>query len=49
MTPFTGAGTQLRPCTLVCNGEREVLEIALDNGQRVELTADHRVFTRMAA
>jgi ribonucleotide reductase alpha subunit len=42
---FTGAGTQLRPCTLVCNGEREVFEIALDNGQRIELTADHRVFT----
>jgi ribonucleotide reductase alpha subunit len=42
---FTGARTQLRPCTLVCNGEREVFEFAFDNGQRIELTADHRVFT----
>jgi ribonucleotide reductase alpha subunit len=42
---FTGGKTQLRPCTLVCNGEREVFEIAFDNGQCIELTADHRVFT----
>jgi ribonucleotide reductase alpha subunit len=42
---FTGGKTQLRPCSLVCNGEREVFEIAFDNGQRIELTADHRVFT----
>ena len=42
---FTGAKTQLRPCKLVSNGEREVFEIGFDNGQRVELTADHRVFT----
>jgi ribonucleotide reductase alpha subunit len=42
---FTGSKTQLRPCTLVCNGEREVFEIGFDNGQRIELTADHRVYT----
>jgi ribonucleotide reductase alpha subunit len=42
---FTGAKTQLRPCALVCNGEREVFEVALNNGQRIELTADHRVYT----
>ncbi|HUN76106.1 MAG TPA: ribonucleotide reductase N-terminal alpha domain-containing protein [Steroidobacteraceae bacterium] len=42
---FSKAKTDLRPCTLVCNGEREVFEVAFDNGQRIELTADHRVFT----
>src|SRR6185437_6207550 len=42
---FTGAKTQLRSCKLVCNGEREVFEVALNNGQRIELTADHRVYT----
>jgi ribonucleotide reductase alpha subunit len=42
---FTGAKTQLRPCQLVCNGEREVFELCYHNGQRIELTADHRVYT----
>src|SRR5579883_3314799 len=31
---FTGAKTQLRPCRLVCNGEREVFEVALDNDRK---------------
>ena len=42
---FTGNKTQLRPCTLVENGTREVFEVAFKNGQRIELTADHRVYT----
>ncbi len=42
---FTGRKTELRPCTLVQNGEREVWELRFDNGQRIELTPDHRVFT----
>ncbi len=42
---FTGRKTELRPCTLVQNGEREVWELRFDNGQRIELTPDHRVYT----
>ncbi|MGF1529147.1 MAG: LAGLIDADG family homing endonuclease [Candidatus Competibacterales bacterium] len=42
---FTGNKTQLRPCTLVENGTREVFEVAFKNGQRIELTAYHRVYT----
>ncbi len=42
---FTGGRTALRPCTLVRNGEKPVFEVAFDNGQRIELTADHRVCT----
>ncbi|HBK47666.1 MAG TPA: ribonucleoside-diphosphate reductase [Xanthomonadaceae bacterium] len=42
---FSGDRTDLRPCTLVRNGEKEVLEVCFGNGQRIELTADHRVYT----
>jgi Ribonucleotide reductase, alpha subunit len=42
---FTGNKTELRPCTLVQNGLREVFEVAFSCGLHIELTADHRVFT----
>ncbi|MBK1674450.1 ribonucleoside-diphosphate reductase [Ectothiorhodospira shaposhnikovii] len=42
---FSGQKTDLRPCTLVENGTREVFEVRFDNGQRIELTADHQVYT----
>ena len=42
---FSGNKTDLRPCTLVRNGEKEVFEVRFANGQRIELTADHRVHT----
>ncbi|NIR29383.1 MAG: ribonucleoside-diphosphate reductase [Gammaproteobacteria bacterium] len=42
---FSGNKTDLRPCTLVRTGEREAFDISFDNGQRIELTADHRVYT----
>ena len=42
---FSGSKTDLRPCTLVENGEREVFNVAFNNGQRIELTSDHRVYT----
>ncbi|HEY1726150.1 MAG TPA: LAGLIDADG family homing endonuclease [Steroidobacteraceae bacterium] len=42
---FTRNKTELRPCAIVCNGEREVFEVSYANGQRIELTADHRVYT----
>jgi ribonucleotide reductase alpha subunit len=42
---FSGSKTDLRPCTLVCNGQREVFDVSFENGQHVELTADHRVYT----
>ena len=42
---FSGNKTDLRPCTLVRNGEKEVFEVRFRNGQRIELTADHRVHT----
>ncbi|MCD9006951.1 hypothetical protein LDO31_12025 [Luteimonas sp. XNQY3] len=42
---FSSAKTDLRPCTLVRNGEKEVFEVRFGNGQRIELTADHRVWT----
>ena len=42
---FTGAKTDLRDCTLVRNGEKEVFDVSFHNGQRIELTKDHRVYT----
>lgn len=42
---FTGNKTDLRPCTLVCTGRKEVFDVRLANGQHIELTADHRVYT----
>lgn len=30
---------------VVCNGEREILEIETENGQTLKLTADHRIMT----
>lgn len=42
---FSASKTDLRPCTLVRNGEKEVFDIRFANGQRIELTADHRVYT----
>ncbi|MGM0412531.1 MAG: LAGLIDADG family homing endonuclease, partial [Pseudomonadota bacterium] len=42
---FSGGKTDLRPCNLISNGEREVFEYRFDNGQRIELTADHQVYT----
>lgn len=42
---FSGNKTDLRPCTLVRNGEKEVFDLRFSNGQHIELTADHRVYT----
>jgi len=42
---FSANKTDLRPCSVICNGAREIFEVAYDNGQRIELTADHRVYT----
>ena len=42
---FSNQKTDLRPCTLVENGTREVCEVRFENGQRIELTADHQVST----
>lgn len=42
---FSGNKTELRPCKLVRTGEKEVFDVRFGNGQRVELTADHRVYT----
>ena len=42
---FSRNKTDLRPCTLVRNGEKEVFDVRFANGQRIELTADHRVRT----
>lgn len=42
---FSKNKTDLRPCTLVTNGHKEVFELRFSNGQRIELTADHRVYT----
>lgn len=42
---FTNRGTQMRPARIVQNGVRDVFEVRLANGQRIELTADHRVHT----
>ena len=42
---FSRNKTDLRPCTLVRNGEKEVFDVRFANGQHIELTADHRVCT----
>jgi len=42
---FSKNKTDLRPCTLVRNGEKEVFKVAFTNGQSIELTADHKVYT----
>ena len=42
---FSGNKTDLRACTLVRNGEKEVFDVRFANGQHIELTADHRVHT----
>ena len=42
---FSGRGTQMRPARIVQNGTREVFEVRLANGQRIELTENHRVHT----
>ena len=42
---FSKDGTSLRPCEIVVRGKKPVLEIQLKNGQKIELTEDHRVYT----
>lgn len=42
---FSKEGTSLRPCEIVVRGKKQVLEITLKNGQKIELTEDHRVYT----
>lgn len=42
---FSKEGTSLRPCEIVVRGKKAVLEIQLKNGQKIELTEDHRVYT----
>ena len=42
---FSANKTDLRPCTLVRNGEKEVFDVRFANGQSIELTADHRAYT----
>ena len=42
---FSHNKTDLRPCQLIQNGEREVFDVQFTNGQQIELTADHRVYT----
>lgn len=42
---FSKDGTSLRPCEIVVRGKKQVLEITLKNGQKIELTEDHRVYT----
>ena len=37
--------TQLRPCTLIKNGKKEVFRYVFNNGQEIELTPDHRIST----
>lgn len=42
---FSKKGTSLRPCQIVVRGKKSVLEILCKNGQKIELTEDHRVYT----